>query len=279
MSLEHLHPRRTRVLTAVLPAETDTDNILSTRARRALASLERAIDTFGEAERAYSPDDRGAYHRAALTIHLLNLALLECEQAGLPEEEIASRLRPVRRVYARSTFCQRLQHWPRGYPGDWETIDYLLDGENRTPVSDFAHHLERYALWCAASQQHRNKVAFQAALCARVMTAQPAAKILSIACIVSSIVCAEKVTDPLCSSVSSVAVIRTADGVTRLPSPSCRPCSVPKMRPKISLPMAERASATPSFDRSSAEPTSSGASRCPASRMTLWSGASSRPAS
>ena len=182
MEHEREQARRPRVLTAVLPSETDTTLMMSSRARRALGNLERAIDAFGEAERSYSPDDRGAYNRAALTVHLLNLALLECEQADLADDELRRRLTAVRRIYARSTFVRRLQLWPRGYPGDWETIDYLLDGVNRTPVTDFAHHLERYALWCAAAQQHRNKVAYQAALCGRVMSAHPAAKILSIAC-------------------------------------------------------------------------------------------------
>jgi extracellular factor (EF) 3-hydroxypalmitic acid methyl ester biosynthesis protein len=181
MESERERAGRARVLTAVLPLEGEA-GIPSSRARRALANLERATDAFAEAERAYTPDDRGAYNRAALTVHLLNLALLDCEQAGIADADLQRRLAGVRRVYARSTFVRRLQTWPRGYPGDWETIDYLLDGVNRTPDVDFAHHLERYALWCAAAQQHRNKVAYQAALCAQVMAANPAAKILSIAC-------------------------------------------------------------------------------------------------
>jgi extracellular factor (EF) 3-hydroxypalmitic acid methyl ester biosynthesis protein len=179
----HGRAGRARILTAVLAAETERDaEAMSSRARRALANLGRATDAFAEAERAYTPDDRGAYNRAALTVHLLNLALIECEEAGIDAEALRPRLVDVQRVYARSSFVRRLQTWPRGYPGDWETLDYLLDGVNRTPETEFAHHLERYALWCAAAQQHRNKVAYQASLCARVMSANPAAKILSIAC-------------------------------------------------------------------------------------------------
>ena len=93
--------------------------------------------------------------------------MFECERAGLPDDDLRRRLYDVRRSYGRSTFVRRLQTWPRGYPGDWETIDYLLDGVNRTAPDDFAHQLERYALWCAAAQQHRNKVSYQAALCSR----------------------------------------------------------------------------------------------------------------
>ena len=59
-----------------------------------------------------------------------------------------------------------------GYPGDWESIDYLLDGINRTPEEDFGHALEQHALWCAASQQHRNKVAYQTMLFDRLIRAE-----------------------------------------------------------------------------------------------------------
>lgn len=172
---------RARVLVTTAAA-TEEPRPVSEAAQRALANLYRAADAFTEAERAYTPDDRGAYNRAALTVHLLNLALVECEQAGVAEEDLQRRLYDVRRTYGRSLFVRRLQTWPRGYPGDWETIDYLLDGVNHTPADDFAHQLERYALWCAAAQQHRHKVAFQAALCGRALSTNPSARILSIAC-------------------------------------------------------------------------------------------------
>lgn len=178
--MEREPQERARVLTAVFDRE--TGRATNTRATRALANLQRATEAFAEAERAYSPDDRGAYHRAALAVHLLTLALHECEQAGVADDVLRAQLRHAQRVHARSTFVRRLQTWPRGYPGDWETVDYLLDGVNRTPVTDFAHHLERYALWCAAAQQQRNKVAWQSTICARVMSHNPAAKILSMAC-------------------------------------------------------------------------------------------------
>jgi hypothetical protein len=87
---------------------------------QALADLDRAIDAFSDAEREYDSDDPGAYNRAALTVHLLNLAMFECERAGVPDDDLRRRLSDVRRSYARSAFVRRLQTWPRGYPGDWE---------------------------------------------------------------------------------------------------------------------------------------------------------------
>jgi extracellular factor (EF) 3-hydroxypalmitic acid methyl ester biosynthesis protein len=148
----------------------------------ALETLTEALRQFAEAERAYHPDTEVSYQRTVAALRALATALHACEQARIDEKEVAARLEAVRLAHSRSEFCRRVQTWPRGYPGDWETIDYVLDGVNRTPRGDFAHHLERYALACAASQQHRNKVAHQAALCERALTGNRSARILSIAC-------------------------------------------------------------------------------------------------
>jgi hypothetical protein len=69
--------------------------------REALADLYHAIDTFTTAERTYALNEPGAYNRAALTVHLLNLALLECERAGVADDDLRRRLHDVRRTYGR----------------------------------------------------------------------------------------------------------------------------------------------------------------------------------
>ncbi len=112
----------------------------------------------------------------------LNGALLDCEEANIDPDLLRVKVAGARLMHRRSELCRRLQDWPRGYPGDWESIDYLLDGINRTPEEDFGHALEQHALWCAASQQHRNKVAYQTMLFDRLISRKPTAKVLSIAC-------------------------------------------------------------------------------------------------
>jgi ubiquinone/menaquinone biosynthesis C-methylase UbiE len=83
-----------------------------------------------------------------------------------------------------SPFFSRLQRWPRGYPGDFETIQYLLCAENLAPRGTAAFHLEQYGLTCPAAQQHRNKVLRQAELARNLLRDGnvSAPSILSLAC-------------------------------------------------------------------------------------------------
>src|SRR5688500_2909423 len=71
------------------------------------------------------------YHRGLARVRGLCAAVLGCEEAELTHEEIVQILEPVRRVHAQSPFVSRLQQWPRGYPGDFETVEYLVSGRNR----------------------------------------------------------------------------------------------------------------------------------------------------
>ena len=73
--------------------------------------------------------------------------------------------------------------WPRGYPGDFETIEYLCAAENRSLPQTVQHALEELALRSSISGQHRNKVAFQAkAILAACRRTNGRGRILSIGC-------------------------------------------------------------------------------------------------
>ena len=100
-------------------------------------------------------------------VHALLAALRRCEIAGATSEAMRAASAEARQVHRLSPLCTRLQDWPRGYPGDFETVEYLCDGVNRAPVDSFGHAIEAYALRSAAAQQHRNKVEEQAAVVAR----------------------------------------------------------------------------------------------------------------
>lgn len=147
-----------------------------------LDRLDTALYAFHHAERTYRARDTASLHRTGAAIHALNGALLDCEEANIDTDLLRTKVAGARLMHRRSELCRRLQDWPRGYPGDWESIDYLLDGINRTPEEDFGHALEQHALWCAASQQHRNKVAYQTMLFDRLISRKPSATVLSIAC-------------------------------------------------------------------------------------------------
>lgn len=94
--------------------------------------------------------------------HLLIRAIADCERAGWCQERIAEALRPARDAHAESPFVRRLQAWPRGYAGDFETVEYILDRCNGAPPESFAYWIEQHALESPIAQQHRNKVRMQA---------------------------------------------------------------------------------------------------------------------
>jgi extracellular factor (EF) 3-hydroxypalmitic acid methyl ester biosynthesis protein len=110
-------------------------------------------------------------------------AIEACEDAGLEKREILSHLGSARAVHAESPFIGRAQAWPRGYAGDFETVEYLCEAVNRAPAGTLGHALEELALNSPITAQHRNKVHFQAnrilAACERIPAG---ARVLSIGC-------------------------------------------------------------------------------------------------
>jgi len=123
------------------------------------------------------------YHAVLASVHAICAAIVDAEDEGVERDEIVEILEPVRAIHARSPFVERLQKWPRGYPGDFETVEYICGGTNRAPIGTIEHACEQYALTRGIAQQHRNKVQLQASRIFRTMMEKPrASKILSIAC-------------------------------------------------------------------------------------------------
>lgn len=116
-------------------------------------------------------------------------------------EEILEIIRPVREIHSKSPFLRRLQSWPRGYNGDFETIDYLLEGKNTSPSGTIAYYCEAYALKSAPAQQHHNKMVEQTHLiletCLRPKPDKET-RILSIAC--GSCPDLQKIQDVVCDT-------------------------------------------------------------------------------
>ena len=115
-------------------------------------------------------DDPMSLHRVSSVTHDLCSAIVRAERCAVPRAEIEAHLAAIRPVYGLSPFVGRLQSWPRGYEGDFETIDYLMRAENRACRGTQAYWIQQFCLSSPMAQQHRNKVAAQAALiehCAR----------------------------------------------------------------------------------------------------------------
>jgi len=154
---------------------------LSERRENAVTELEGHVAEFMELEKKETHEEV-LYHQLLAIVHRICAAILICERAELTRDEIVHILEPVRRVHARSPFVARLQQWPRGYPGDFETVEYLVSGTNQAQ-DPLARSCEAYALSRAIAQQHRNKVQHQAMRIVRTMLSNPGhTRIASIAC-------------------------------------------------------------------------------------------------
>lgn len=148
--------------------------------------LNDAVHRFNELELATC--DVGApslYHRVGAAIHTLLSALTIADQLEeLAAPYVQEALEPVRRFHRRSDFGRRVQDWPRGYPGDFETIEMLLRGSVCEPVGGdpIGFALDRFLLGTSLANQHRFKVLEQARLVSRLVSRRAGARILSIAC-------------------------------------------------------------------------------------------------
>lgn len=133
---------------------------------------------------AVSRDDPGQYHRVASAIHDVSAAIARVE-GRLEPDDVLVRVEPVRRVLSASPLVWRLQNWPRGYAGDFETIEMMCRGGSVDLLEGAARHAEQFTLNFPPVMQHRNKIRRQAALMSEVLVEPPDgddARVLSIAC-------------------------------------------------------------------------------------------------
>jgi len=104
------------------------------------------------------------------------------EARGWSAERIKQRLEPSRQVFATSSFMQRCQEWPRGYAGDFETIEYMVSGANQSLPDTLGWHIEKILLESAVVQQHRNKLKRQSLEITEAVRRKRTARVLSVGC-------------------------------------------------------------------------------------------------
>lgn len=148
----------------------------------ALDRLDDAVAEFVAMETATTRSYQQLHHDALSALHRICSSVLDCEDAGCGREEIVRVLEPVRRIHGRSPFVSRLQSWPRGYPGDYETVEYIHLAENAAPESTIERHCEAYSLNFPIAQQHRNKIRHQSNAIVRTLIARRRPRILAMAC-------------------------------------------------------------------------------------------------
>lgn len=122
------------------------------------------------------------YNLVVGQLHQVVSRVITCEAEGVAKDDILKTLAPAKALHSQAPFIHRCQTWPRGFPGDYETIEYLYHARNQAPADTIAYYCEEYALLSASTQQHRNKLQHQAQLVTRVALEAPApVRILSLA--------------------------------------------------------------------------------------------------
>lgn len=146
-----------------------------------LAVLEQAVADFVRIDiQKEKPVEN--YNTVVGLLHRLVSAILQCEQDGIDKEKILAIIAPAKAFHSDSPFIHRCQSWPRGFPGDYETIEYLYHAKNHATPDTLGYYCEEYALLCPSTQQHRNKLLYQARLILdRLRHADGPVRVLSLA--------------------------------------------------------------------------------------------------
>lgn len=84
-----------------------------------------------------------------------------CSNSGIRREYIIKTIEPINMIF-NTYLCQRARTWPRGYQGDFETIDYLYHKTNNYQHGSSQWFIENFIHSLDITQQHRNKVIHQA---------------------------------------------------------------------------------------------------------------------
>ena len=131
--------------------------------------LQRSVATFTALEELITDGSHQLFHKVVSSMHELCFSILEAEKNRVPRAEIEEIIKPARDIHSRSVFVKRLQEWPRKYPGDFETVEYICDMENKSVYGSVEYFIEEYALNSAIAQQHRNKLHHQSEILLRML--------------------------------------------------------------------------------------------------------------
>jgi hypothetical protein len=109
-----------------------------------MEKLRQSVAHFTSLEDLISDGSSQLFHQVVASMHDLCFHILEAEKSGAPRDKIAEIIKPARDIHGRSIFVKRMQDWPRKYPGDFETIEYLCDLENKSLYGKVEYYIEEY---------------------------------------------------------------------------------------------------------------------------------------
>ena len=122
------------------------------------------------------------YHRMVILIHSLIYSINIAKKNGWDIDEIREKLPEAWRLHGSSAFGKHIQDWPKGYPGDYEVVDMIMDRKGASRNGTIGSLIGWYALCSPIAQQHREKINIQAELIKDVCRRTRSAGIVSLAC-------------------------------------------------------------------------------------------------
>jgi len=148
-----------------------------------MEKLRQSVLNFLALEDLITDGSSQVFHKVVSCMHDLCFHILEAEKNSTPRNKIEEIIKPARDIHGRSSFVRRLQEWPRNYSGDFETIEYICNPENKARYGKIEYYIEGYALNSAMAQQHRNKVLRQSDIILdTLLNGKSTPKILSVGC-------------------------------------------------------------------------------------------------
>lgn len=151
-------------------------------AKKQSEDLAREVLDFKRTMGSDGEDESYNFLRYNAAIHQLLAAIRSAEINGVDPESIRATVEPVRNMLSLSQIVNRMQNWPRGYPGDFETIELLCNGIPANGSKSALQQFDSVVLHSPASQQHRNKIVWQGHQLLSAVKAKPGARLLSVAC-------------------------------------------------------------------------------------------------
>jgi extracellular factor (EF) 3-hydroxypalmitic acid methyl ester biosynthesis protein len=128
-----------------------------------LRHLKQAVDSLTEASKIHFLKRHEKMHATISAMHSICFYLSKLGHTR--QSDVEELLQPAYALHSQSPFVKRLQDWPRGYAGDFETIEYLMNGLPQISEENDAFWIEWYALNTPIAYQHRNKLLFQRDSC------------------------------------------------------------------------------------------------------------------
>jgi hypothetical protein len=120
--------------------------------------LSTLVDAFVALQYRKCRSGASLYNEVVAHIHAMYACLDETVADGIATSTLRDIVASARELHGESPLIWRMMNWPRGCPGDFETLDLLLKDAGQSAATSVAACCELYARNSAVAHQHCNKI-------------------------------------------------------------------------------------------------------------------------